>query len=99
MQYKSFYWAAIPLSLSYSLSLIFSQNYQSCKTSTLPWHSGKVVAFWPWGHGFKSWKQPLVEIQEKTVYIRPKVVGPFSGPYVSESYLHRAALLVVIALF
>jgi hypothetical protein len=28
----------------------------------------------------KSWKQPLAEKQEKTVYIRPKVVRPFSGP-------------------
>jgi hypothetical protein len=29
---------------------------------------------------------------EKTTYIRPKVVGPLSGPYESESYVHRDAL-------
>jgi hypothetical protein len=28
----------------------------------------------------------------KTVYIRPKVVGPFTGPCVSGSYVHRSAL-------
>jgi hypothetical protein len=32
------------------------------------------------GHGFKSWKQPFAEVQGKTVYIRPKVVRPFSDP-------------------
>jgi hypothetical protein len=41
-----------------------------------PRHSVKAVALWPWAHGFKSWKQPLVKIQGKIVYIRPKVVGP-----------------------
>jgi hypothetical protein len=30
-------------------------------------------------HGFKSWKRPLAEMQGKTVYIRPKVVGPCTG--------------------
>jgi hypothetical protein len=46
------------------------------------------------GHGFKFWKQPLAEMQGKSAYIRPKVVGrelhapgcPFlknSGPFVS----------------
>jgi hypothetical protein len=54
-----------------------------------PWRSGKVVALWPWSHGFKSWKQPLAG---KVVYIRPKVVGLFSGPCASGSYVHRAAL-------
>jgi hypothetical protein len=24
-----------------------------------PWCSGEAVALWPWGHGFKSWKQPF----------------------------------------
>jgi hypothetical protein len=33
-------------------------------------------------------KQPLAEMQGKTAYIRPKVVGPGA----SESYMHRAAL-------
>jgi hypothetical protein len=28
-----------------------------------PWRSGKSVALLPWGHGFKSWKQPLPEMQ------------------------------------
>jgi hypothetical protein len=57
-----------------------------------PWRSGKAVALWPWGHGFKSWKQPLAEMQGKTAYIRPKVVRPFSGPWASGSYVHWAAL-------
>jgi hypothetical protein len=26
------------------------------------------------------------------MYIRPKVIGPFPGPCVSGSYMHRAAL-------
>jgi hypothetical protein len=42
--------------------------------------------------GSKSWKQPLVEIQGKTAYIRPKVVGLFPGPCASGSNVHRAAL-------
>jgi hypothetical protein len=45
------------------------------------------------GYGFKSWKQPLAEMQGKTVYIRPKVVGCFPGPYVNGSYVYRAAPL------
>jgi hypothetical protein len=28
----------------------------------------------------------------KTGYIKPKVVGPFSESYASESYMHQAAL-------
>jgi hypothetical protein len=35
----------------------------------------------------------LVEMQGKTAYIRPKVVGPFPGLCASRSYVHRAALL------
>jgi hypothetical protein len=42
--------------------------------------------------GFKSWKQPLAEMQGKAAYIRPKVVGPFPGLCTSRSYVHRAAL-------
>jgi hypothetical protein len=30
-------------------------------------------------------------MQRKIAYIRPKVVGPFSEPCASESYVHRAA--------
>jgi hypothetical protein len=56
------------------------------------WHCSKAGALWPWGHGFKFWKQPLVEMQGKTVNIRPKVVGPFPAPCASWSYMHRAAL-------
>jgi hypothetical protein len=41
----------------------------------------------------KSWKQPLAEMQGKTAYIRPKVVGPFLRTCASESYMHPAALL------
>jgi hypothetical protein len=39
----------------------------------------------------ESWKQPLAEMQRMAAYIRPKVVGPFPEPYVSGSYVHRAA--------
>jgi hypothetical protein len=39
---------------------------------------------------FKSWNQPLVEMQENASYIRPKVVGPFSGPCASGSFVHQA---------
>jgi hypothetical protein len=28
-------------------------------------------------------------MQGKAAYIRPKVVGPFAGPYASRSYVHR----------
>jgi hypothetical protein len=38
------------------------------------------------------WNQPLAEMQEKTAYIRPKVIEPFPRPYTSGSYMHRAAL-------
>jgi hypothetical protein len=31
-------------------------------------------------------------MQEKTAYIRPKVVVSFPGPYASGSYVHQAAL-------
>jgi hypothetical protein len=44
-------------------------------------------------HGFKSWKQPLAQMQEKTAYIRLKVVGPCG----SGSYVHQAALYTSIA--
>jgi hypothetical protein len=42
---------------------------------------------------FKSWKQPLAEMQGKTTYMRPKVVRPFPGPCASGSYVHRATFL------
>jgi hypothetical protein len=51
----------------------------------------------PWSHGFKSWKQPLAEMQGKAAYIRPKVVGPFPELCASGSYIHRAALFTIIA--
>jgi hypothetical protein len=41
----------------------------------------------------KSWKQSLAEMQGKTAYIRPKVVGPFPEPYASWSCVPQAALL------
>jgi hypothetical protein len=47
----------------------------------------------PWGHGFKSWKEPLAETRGNAAYIGPKVVGPFPGPCTSGGYVHRAALL------
>jgi hypothetical protein len=31
-------------------------------------------------------------MQGRAAYIRPKVVGPFPGPCVSGSYVHRAAI-------
>jgi hypothetical protein len=44
----------------------------------------------------RSWvqvlKQPLVEMQGKTAYIRPKVVGPFPVLDASGNYVHRATL-------
>jgi hypothetical protein len=57
-----------------------------------PWRSGKAVVLWSWGHGFKSWKQPLTEMQENAVYIRPKVLGPFPRSCTRGSYVHRIAL-------
>jgi hypothetical protein len=59
-----------------------------------PWRSGKTVALWSWGHGFKSWNQLLAEIQGKATYIRPKVVKHFPGPCASGSYVHWAAPLL-----
>jgi hypothetical protein len=41
--------------------------------------------------GFKYWKQPLVEMQRKVTYIRPKVVIPFPGPCTNGNYVHWAA--------
>jgi hypothetical protein len=60
------------------------------------WHSGKAVADHEvMAHGFKSWKQALAEMQGKTTYIRPIVIGPFSGPCASGSYVHRTTLLLL----
>jgi hypothetical protein len=33
-------------------------------------------------------------MQEKVVYRRPKVIGPFPGPCASGSYVHRAAFFL-----
>jgi hypothetical protein len=52
---------------------------------------GAVVKLLPCDHVFKSWKQPLTEMHGKIVYLRPKVIRP----YVSGSYMHRAALYVM----
>jgi hypothetical protein len=35
----------------------------------------------------------MAEMQGKIAYTKYKVVGPFSKPYVSGSYMHRAALM------
>jgi hypothetical protein len=40
------------------------------------------------------WKQALAEIYEKSVYIKPKVIRPFSEPGVSRGYMYRAALIL-----
>jgi hypothetical protein len=36
---------------------VFITSYQN--VIVIAWRSGKVVSLWPWGHGFKSRKQPL----------------------------------------
>jgi hypothetical protein len=41
---------------------------------------GAAVKLLPCDHGFMLWKQPLAEMQGKTAYIRPKVVGPCPDP-------------------
>jgi hypothetical protein len=88
-----------------ALNIIWTEGdpWRSRKVvSLLPWGHGskswkqplvrhKVVALLPWGHGSKFWKQPLVEMQGKATYIRPKVARPIPGPYISRSYMHRAA--------
>jgi hypothetical protein len=38
--------------------------------------------------------QPLVEMQGKVAYIRPKVVGPIPGPCTNGSYVHQVAFIV-----
>jgi hypothetical protein len=58
--------------------------------------SGTAVKLLPCDHEVMGWKQPLAEMQGNAVYIRPKVVGPFSGPYASGSYVHRTAPLIEI---
>jgi hypothetical protein len=60
------------------------------------WCSGKVVALWPWGHEYKSWKQPLAEMQGKTMYIRSKMVRPFPVPCESGSYVHQTAFFYAL---
>jgi hypothetical protein len=44
-------------------------------------------------------KRKLRVIIFSSVYIIPKVVGPFPGPCASGSYVHWAALFVVVAPF
>jgi hypothetical protein len=74
-------WSSYPI-IFMPLTLLVLAQRQSCCLVT-------------WGHGFKSWKWHLAEIQGKATYIRPKVVGSFPGPCASESYVHRAALTIV----
>lgn len=40
----------------------------------------KLLPLLPWGHVFKSWKQPVVEMWGKAAYKRTKVVRPFPHP-------------------
>jgi hypothetical protein len=53
-----------------------------------------VVKLLPCDHKVmgKSWKQHLAKMHRKVGYIRHRVVGPFSGPYTSGSYVHWSAL-------
>jgi hypothetical protein len=93
------------VNLTTQIRVIFNANLAVCFFLTKndlvparlagPWRSGKVVALWPWGHGFKSWKQPLAEMQGNATYIRAKVTGPFPRPCASRSYVHRAALIQI----
>jgi hypothetical protein len=43
---------------------------------------------------YKSYKQPIAEMQGKAAYIRPKVVGPFPEPGASRRYLDQAAIVL-----
>jgi hypothetical protein len=75
-----------------NIQIILLNNFDNCEGE--PWRSGKAVALWPWGHGFKYWKQPLAEMQGKIAYIRSKVVRPLPGLCTSGSYVHWAALFL-----
>jgi hypothetical protein len=68
------------------LCFLLSEGEPGVAVKLLPCHH-EVVA--------KSRKH-LAEMQGKTVYIRPKVVGSFLGPCASRSYVHRIALLLFI---
>jgi hypothetical protein len=46
--------------------------------------------------GSSSRNNPLQKCREKTVYIGPKVVGPFPRLCASRSYVHRAALFSAV---
>jgi hypothetical protein len=60
---------------------------------------GAAIKLLPCDHEVMgSWKQPLAEMQGKTAYIRPKVVGPFPRPCASGSYMHRAVLFMLCLL-
>jgi hypothetical protein len=45
----------------------------------------------------KSWKQPLAEMQENIVYIRSKVMGPFSGPDTSGTMCTKPLFCISIS--
>jgi hypothetical protein len=63
---------------------------------------GTSVKLLPCDHevmGSESWRQPLAEMHEKAGYIRPKVVGSFSEPCTSGSYVHRVAVLLCTSMF
>jgi len=62
-----------------SLDTVF-ESIDRCLIEGEPWRSGKAVALWPWGHGFKSWYQPLAEMQGKAATKRPKWSDPSPDP-------------------
>ncbi|KAF3664105.1 Peter Pan-like protein [Capsicum annuum] len=47
-------------------------------------------------HGFKPWKQPLVEMQGKAAYNRSLWPGPFSDPAHSRSFSAPVALYIAV---
>jgi hypothetical protein len=58
-----------------------------------------MVKLLPCDHedGFKSCKQPFAKMQGKNTYIRPKVIRSFPRPCASGSYMHRAALFLLVS--
>jgi hypothetical protein len=85
--------------LSPLLSFHVPAGYLQTKISVDPGAAVKLLPCDHKGHGFKSWKQPLVEMQGNVAYIRPKMVGPLPGPCASGSYVHQAALFFKSHLF
>jgi hypothetical protein len=59
---------------------VFLLAFSMCVFEGQPLRSGKAVALWPGGHGFKLWKQPLAKIARKGCVQWPNVVQPFPGP-------------------